>query len=114
MNSKFDPIAELEKNHPEIAFEFKKIINEQLEIFAKKTHGYGIRNIMLGGDFNNNDDRSLAVDGIVIRLNDKINRLINLKLKNKEDVVNESITDNFQDILNYAIIALIISRNKWK
>lgn len=114
MDKKFDPIADLEKNHPEISAEYKKIINEQLEIFAKKTHGYGIRNVMLGGDFNNENDRSLAIDGIVIRLSDKINRLINLKLKNKEDVVNESITDNFQDILNYAIIALIISRNKWK
>jgi hypothetical protein len=114
MKEKIDLIAELEKNHPEIANEFRKIVNEQFELFCKKTHGYGIRNIMLGGDFNNEEDRSLSIDGIVVRLSDKINRLINLKLKNREDVVNESITDTFQDILNYAVIALIITRNKWR
>jgi hypothetical protein len=75
---------------------------------------YGKGNIMLGGDINNEEDRTLALKGIAIRMNDKTNRLINLLLRNKQDVVNESTIDTFQDIVNYAIIALIIQRQMWK
>jgi len=107
-------IKALESQYPDMTNEFKQICKEQYELFCAKMSNYGKGNIMLGGDIDNKDDRTLALQGIVIRLNDKTNRLINLLLKNKKDVVNESILDTFQDIINYSIIALIIERKLWK
>jgi hypothetical protein len=104
----------LENQYPQMTDEFKKICTEQYDLFCAKMSNYGKGNIMLGGDIDNEEDRNLALKGITIRLNDKTNRLINLLLKNKENVVNESIMDTFQDIINYGIIAMIIERQKWK
>jgi hypothetical protein len=104
----------LEMSYPQMTDEFKKIYMEQYDLFCAKMSNYGKGNIMLGGDVSNEEDRILALKGITIRLNDKTNRLINLLLKNKENVVNESVIDTFQDIINYGIIAMIIERQKWK
>jgi len=111
---KFDVESALESLYPDMTQEFKKICAEQYLMFCAKMSNYGKGNIMLGGDINSSEDRNLALKGIVIRLNDKTNRLINLMLKNKQDVVNESVIDTFQDIINYAVIALIIERQMWK
>ena len=104
----------MRKKAPEMATEFKNIMLEEYEMFCKKQLNYGKSNIMLGGDINNQDDRKLAIQGIIIRMNDKVNRLITLGLRNEKDNVNESILDNFQDICNYAIIAQMVYREKWK
>jgi hypothetical protein len=113
-NEKFDVESALESLYPSMTDEFKKICMEQYSMFCAKMANYGKGNIMLGGDINNEEDRNLALKGIAIRMNDKTNRLINLLLRNKQDVVNESTIDTFQDIVNYAIIALIIQRQMWK
>lgn len=107
-------IKQVEEKYPEITKEFKKIMREQYELFCKKMDNYGKGNIMLGGDINELEDRKLAISGIVIRLNDKSNRLIQLVLKNNQNLVNESILDSFQDMINYSIIAQIIEIKKWK
>lgn len=104
----------IENSYPEMTKEFKKIMREQYEMFCNKMHDYGKGNIMLGGDSSNPEDRKLALMGTTIRLNDKSNRLVNLILKNKNNTVNESIEDTFQDMVNYAIISLIVNRAKWK
>lgn len=104
----------LETLYPQMTEEFKKICSEQYDLFCAKMSNYGKGNIMLGGDIDNEEDRKLALKGITIRLNDKTNRLINLLLKNKENVVNESVMDTFQDIINYGVIAMIIERKMWK
>lgn len=111
----FSPeVKEFEQRFPEMATEFKKIMYEEYELFCKKQLNYGKGNIMLGGDVNDPTDRKMAINGVVIRMNDKINRLINLTLKNEKDNVNESVIDTFQDLCNYAIIAQMVSREKWK
>jgi hypothetical protein len=111
----FSPeVKEFETKFPEMASEFKKIMFEEYEMFCKKQLNYGKGNIMLGGDINDSDDRKLAISGVIIRMNDKINRLITLVLKNNKDNVNESVIDTFQDLCNYAIIAQMVDRIKWK
>jgi hypothetical protein len=107
-------ISDIEKLYPEMTKEYKKIMREQYELFCKKMNNYGKGNIMLGGDCDVEEDRKLALMGTTIRLNDKSNRLVNMILKNKENTVNESIEDTFQDMVNYSIISLIVQRAKWK
>ena len=47
-----------------------------------------------------------------IRMNDKINRMINL-LRNNKEPNNESIEDTLIDLANYSVMALIVKRGKW-
>jgi len=44
---------------------------------------------------------------------DKINRLKQLVLLNKEDVVSETVEDTYSDLSVYSIISQIVSRGKW-
>ena len=99
---------------PVISEEFVKVQKEQLELFSKKMMDYGLGNIALGGDLENEDDVNYALQGIQIRVNDKINRLKNLLKNGKSYVENESIEDTLIDISNYGIIGLLLGRKKWK
>ena len=101
-------------NFPVISEEFVKVQKEQLELFSKKMMDYGLGNIALGGDIENEDDVNYALQGIQIRINDKINRLKNLLKNGKSYVENESIEDTLIDISNYGIIGLLLGRKKWK
>lgn len=113
--SQLNPIIkEVEEKYPEITKEFKRIMRDQYELFCKKMDNYGKGNLMLGGDINDKDDRKLAISGIIIRCNDKTNRLIQLVLKNTKDHVNEPVLDSFKDMCNYSIIAQIIDNEKWR
>tara|TARA_B100000900_G_scaffold345635_1_gene310104 strand:+ start:455 stop:874 length:420 start_codon:yes stop_codon:yes gene_type:complete len=99
---------------PTISKEFKNIQKEQLDLFSKKMMDYGLGNIALGGNLENEDDVNYALQGIQIRINDKINRLKNLLKNGKNYVENESIEDTLIDISNYGIIGLLLGRKKWK
>ena len=48
-----------------------------------------------------------GIEGVIIRLFDKLNRL--KSIMNKNAMVNESMTDTFLDIAGYGIIGAIIS-----
>jgi hypothetical protein len=112
---KDDVVKKMEQLHPEMMASFRKIQQEQYELFAKKQMAYGKGNIMLGGDINVPEDRIAAIRGITIRLNDKMQRLINLVLKGIENPIqNENISDTFIDISVYGIIAQIVDRGDWK
>lgn len=79
-----------------------KITKDLSELLISKQKDYGHRNITDTG-----------VIGLIVRMNDKIARLKNLhgftdetyKVKSAK---NESITDTWKDIANYAIIALML------
>lgn len=105
----------MEKRHPEMMQEFRTIQKEQYDLFAQKQMSYGKGNIMLGGDCDNSDDRIAAIRGITIRLNDKMQRLLNLVLKGVANPLkNENVSDTFIDMSIYAIISLIVDRGNWK
>ncbi len=76
---------------------------------------YGLGNISLGSDLNTREDRDLSLTGIWLRCNDKINRLKNiLKRNGKNYVAGEASIDSWVDISNYGIIAMLVTRGKWK
>jgi len=51
--------------------------------------------------------------GVVVRMNDKMERLINLTTRQDVPSNDESIDDTLKDIAGYAIIALILRSGKW-
>jgi len=110
-----DVINDFESLHPELSKEFKKVQQEQYILFASKMLDYGIDNIALGSNLNNIEDTKFSLTGVWLRINDKINRLKNLLKRNGDSYVkDETMSDNFIDIGNYAIIAQLLIKNKWK
>lgn len=107
-------IKEFESIYPTIAEEFKKIQQEQYELFSKKMLDYGLGNISLGSTLEDEEDKKFSLTGIWLRCNDKINRIKNLLKRGKNFVEGESVIDSFIDISNYGIIAMLVIRNKWK
>jgi hypothetical protein len=103
-----------EERHPNLSKEFRKIQEEQYKLFASKLLDYGIGNIAMGGDLQNDNDIKYSLTGIQIRLHDKVSRLKNLLSSDRAFVVAESLADTFLDISNYGIIAKIISNRNWK
>ena len=98
--------------YPETVETFAAVQRENYGVFLQKQHDYGARNISLGGDMNNDDDKKLALIGITIRLNDKVQRLLNL-VKDSQTPENESIRDAFLDISNYGAIAQVVMDGQW-
>ena len=78
-----DAIRYVEEHYPEMTKSFQEIQFEQYELFCRKQYNYGKGNIMLGGDIDKPEDRKMALSGIIIRMNDKLNRLLNLVLKRR-------------------------------
>ena len=103
-----------EANYPEMTAEYKKIMMEQYVMFCRKHRNYGTGNINVGTNLETNGDVKLALTGLWFRLNDKIQRLKNLVVLGEPDTVGESLTDTFQDLSVYGIIAQIVQQKKFK
>lgn len=112
-NTELSPIKQCEEKYPEMTSEFKKILKEQYELFCKKQLNYGPDNISVGTRCETHEEQKLSLTGLWFRMNDKINRLKQLVVLGKQDLVNESIQDSFSDLSVYGIIAQIVSRGKW-
>jgi len=112
-NNNLNPIEECEEKYPEMTSEFKKILNEQYELFCRKQLNYGPNNISVGTKCETSEDQKLSLTGVWFRMNDKINRLKQLVILDKQDLVNESIQDSFSDLSVYGVISQIICRGKW-
>jgi len=81
------------------------ILNELRSIMLRKQEDYGPLNISHapGG----------AMNGLRVRMHDKLARLNNLS--NKGDTPNfESLEDTLIDLANYAIIGLLVQRGQWE
>lgn len=85
----------------EIGRDAFRIACECVRLLDRKHVDYGPGNISSFGEF-----------GVMVRLSDKIERLKNLS--RMENPKNESVEDTYQDIANYAIIALMLRRKLWK
>ena len=81
---------------------FASELEKLLETFIKKHKDYGKDNILDNGEL-----------GIVFRINDKLRRIQNLMSKAGEPM-NESVTDNWQDIAVYAVIAMLLKDGRFK
>ena len=71
-----------------------KIKQTNRDLFIKKNSDYG------------NSYKDFGLIGILVRLNDKINRILTLEYK-KTEVMSESIEDSINDLYNYCIIGLM-------
>lgn len=115
MGAKHPPKASevLKEEYPTIYDGYIAIVEEQLELFSKKHLDYGMHNIAAGTSLSTKDEREFALSGLWYRMSDKINRWKNLIISNRKPQ-NETIIDTFQDICNYAIIAQLVEKDKWK
>ena len=103
-----------EKKYTELTDEYKKIMMEQYIIFCKKHRNYGTGNVNVGTNLETEADVKLSLTGLWFRMNDKIQRLKQLVIQNEPDTVGESLTDTFQDLSVYGIIAQIVQQKKFK
>jgi hypothetical protein len=86
--------------------DFESILNEIRVIMVRKHQDYGPLNIAMapGG----------AMNGLLVRMHDKMARLENLYYKQSDTPNYESIEDTFIDLANYAIIGLLVQRGQWE
>ena len=104
----------MEKTYPEMTSEFKKIQRDQYELFCKTQYDYGPQNIAVGTILKTPEDIKLSLLGIWFRMNDKIERMKTLLLRNGENSVEgEPVTDSFSDVSNYGVMAQVVARGKW-
>lgn len=94
-------LTDLKPEHEELILDFFDVLLNALAVFKYKQYDYGPGNIAGFGEV-----------GVLIRLNDKIERLKNLMLNNKE-ATNESVYDTWLDIANYGLIGLMCKENLW-
>jgi len=106
-------VKQIEEQYPQMMDEYKKIMWEQYETFCKKQLNYGPSNISVGTALATKDDVKLSLTGLWFRLQDKISRLKQLVIFNVPDAVGESVTDTFQDLSVYGIIAQLVINGKW-
>ena len=66
----------------ETAKEFQKLQYEQWELFCKKQMDYGPTNISMGTPLATDGEKRLSLVGLIVRINDKVQRLLNLMVKN--------------------------------
>ena len=108
------PIVEqMEKEWPEMTTEFKRLQAEQYELFCRKQHDYGPSNISVGTQLITEDEIKLSLTGLWFRVNDKVQRIKNLLMGNRESAVDEPLEDAFLDMSNYGIMATIVKNGKW-
>jgi hypothetical protein len=81
--------------------------NVCFKLMARKQRMYGLGNISMNGN------TRLAKLGIGIRLNDKVQRLLNMLDKDLDDNM-ESIMDTAQDITNYGAILNAVCKDEWR
>ena len=108
-----DAITFIEREYPETAKEFQKIQFEQYQTFCKKQMDYGPSNISMGTGVGTAVNIKLATTALIIRINDKVQRLLNLVVSNDRDAKNEPVEDAFKDLSVYGIIAQIVRNGKW-
>jgi hypothetical protein len=81
-----------------------EIADELVELLLSKHKDYGPRNIA--------DAPGGALNGLRVRMHDKLARINNLYDTNAFPE-HESFEDSFKDMANYAIIGLLVLRGEW-
>ena len=100
-------INDMMDTYPTVMTGVKNHMNESFRLFAKKQMDYGLGNIAMNGN------KELALLGILIRLNDKVQRGLNILMNNQEPN-NESLEDTGFDITNYGAIFNTVLKDEWK
>ena len=93
-------VHELQLKEDQTQVLLMKLLN-YAELFDSKQHDYGSANISMFGEY-----------GVLVRLNDKLQRLINLQ-KRADAPANESIEDTWRDIGGYGFIGEMLHNGEW-
>jgi len=83
----------------------ERIFEELCDVLCTKQVDYGPDNI--------NNAPGGAMNGILVRMSDKMERLKNLTYHSEGEPNHESVDDSLLDIANYAVIALMVRRGVW-
>jgi hypothetical protein len=111
---KQDVVKYMERTYPEMTGEFKKIQREQYELFCRKQFDYGPSNVAVGTILKTKEDIRLSLLGLFFRINDKVERIKTLLMRNTDNAVEgEPLIDSYSDISNYGVMAQVVSRGKW-
>lgn len=110
---KHPAVLEIEEKFPVMTTEFKRIQTEQYELFCRKQLNYGPDNISMGSTLEREEDKTLSLQGLFFRINDKINRYKQMIMFGSKDAVGEALDDTFKDISVYGIIAQLVQSGKW-
>ena len=108
-----DIVGYIKEHYPETEEMFQKELNNMYLTFCRKQYDYGLNNIAMGTLLSNDKEISMSLLGIIVRLNDKVNRLVNLATKHDFKAQNEPIEDAFLDVAIYCVMALIVKSGKW-
>ena len=97
-------ILDVASMHTPLTFEKNPVTHEFIcdelyETYKKKNADYG-------NSFENSLDKHGLIAGI-IRMDDKMSRLISLNSKNERQVMDESLRDTLMDLANYAIMSVM-------
>ena len=84
--------------------ELTKVTIELSDLLLSKHRDYGPKNIT--------DAPGGAINGLRVRMHDKLARINNLDDSGAKPE-HESLEDSFKDMANYAIIGLLVLRGKW-
>lgn len=80
------------------------LTEELVELLVSKHKDYGPKNI--------SDSPGGPLNGLRVRMHDKLARINNL-IDSGKNPNHESLEDSFKDMANYAIIGLLVMRGKW-
>ena len=102
-----------ERFYPSMMERFKEIQQEDYKVFCEKQMDYGPGNISLGTGLVDESEVRMSLTGLIIRMNDKVQRLLNLVVQTMREPQNESVVDAFGDLSVYGVISRIVSEGKW-
>ena len=113
-NVNSDVVGYMETKYPEMTKEFRKIQQEQYELFLHKQHDYGPQNVAVGSLLKTKADIKLSLLGLWFRIQDKTERIKTLLMRDDgNSVQDEPVVDSYNDISVYGIMAQVVSRGKW-
>lgn len=97
---------EAKQSQSDFEKDVRAVFAELETLLLTKHRDYGPKNI--------SESPGGPMNGLLVRLHDKMARLKNLLYDNRgSKPQHESIEDTFKDMANYAVIALLVKRGKW-
>jgi len=100
-------VSDIDEHEPDqLELDVWVVSDELNSLLLSKHKDYGPTNISMapGGPLN----------GLRVRMHDKLARINNLLENNLSDTPqHESLEDSFKDLANYAIISILVLKGKW-
>lgn len=101
--NKWEELAQGESGDIKLEKAWLRYAARIFHLFCQKQASYGPHNIAKFGE-----------RGVIIRANDKLERLINLRFGDKENPLeDETIEDTWMDLADYGIIGLLCHAGEW-